>query len=517
MSSPGVPPSPHYSPSHSRDSSGASNVSSPITSTFSNRGHNRWPSSTSSIGTQPDSPVNVSKSPLHDLVEDPAERDDANDGSWTMGGANGGSEDQDVDEEPLCICDTPFCEHRRPSIPTQPASSPAPEWTPGDDYFADGTASLPEPSSKRRRSGHVSRHSLSQRLSKRWPSLSKRGQDHQPMTSVSSFSVHSAPPSRSVSMRLPSARRALAGHVDDRRSCTSGFVPPANTPEKMATSSPKEPATPISPINIPPIPGDDPIDRQELARTPLLPPVLDHKHETQEELQSPLQSPTIAVPGSGYSAASTPVSGPLVPGMITPPLSAKPSTASMRLGHQIPPTSEIPPIAISEEQDPWAIRLGHANFHIYPKPYLPTLCTGKACRQLLDDWESARLEYMRHAARISEHYGPTSHTFKLSEQKWAEIDATWRSYHEEATSQAEACGEAPHFQSLAQTAPLSKMPSMEDDQPEGKFPKVDQSDIVGPMVQYARIHRQPSKRHSILRIFTDPTSLISRSSFNMRR
>lgn len=63
-----------HTPAHSRDSSSASGTSSPVTSTCSNRGHSRWPSSTSSL--VPDSPANAAKPPLQDLVEDPAERDD---------------------------------------------------------------------------------------------------------------------------------------------------------------------------------------------------------------------------------------------------------------------------------------------------------------------------------------------------------------------------------------------------------------------------------------------------------
>lgn len=83
----------HFAPGHSRTSSGASSASSPVPSTFSNPGHSRWPGSNSSLDTTPESPVNVSKAPLHDLVEDPEERDDILlDGSTTSA------------DEPFCIC-----------------------------------------------------------------------------------------------------------------------------------------------------------------------------------------------------------------------------------------------------------------------------------------------------------------------------------------------------------------------------------------------------------------------------
>lgn len=63
-------------PDLSFQSSSGSSISSPVTSTFSNRTHSRQASSSSSIATSPDSPANLTKSPLHDLVEDPAERDE---------------------------------------------------------------------------------------------------------------------------------------------------------------------------------------------------------------------------------------------------------------------------------------------------------------------------------------------------------------------------------------------------------------------------------------------------------
>lgn len=83
-------------PSHSRDSSAGSPLvpGSPRFSASSSRSHTRWPSSSSSLATNPDSPVNVAKSPLHDLVEEPSERDDELDFSW----------EAEVLERPLCLC-----------------------------------------------------------------------------------------------------------------------------------------------------------------------------------------------------------------------------------------------------------------------------------------------------------------------------------------------------------------------------------------------------------------------------
>ena len=89
-----------FETSHSRESSGASTSSTPITPTFSNRSHGLWQNSNSSFGTTPESPVNLTKSPLHDLLEDPEERDD---GSFGHPVERQDTEDQPNDG-PLCIC-----------------------------------------------------------------------------------------------------------------------------------------------------------------------------------------------------------------------------------------------------------------------------------------------------------------------------------------------------------------------------------------------------------------------------
>ncbi|WPH01076.1 Hypothetical protein R9X50_00391100 [Acrodontium crateriforme] len=494
----------HFFPAHSRDSSGASTSSSPITSTFSNRSHSRWPSSSSSLATTPDSSANLAKSPLHDLVEDPAERDDE-----------------------LCICDSPFCEHRRTPTANQSDILPhmsTPEWTPGDDYFSDGEIIQELSVVKRRRSGDLSDETLSSRLSRRFPSISSRWKDKKPTTSVSNTNARSAPPSRTSSLRLPSIRRSLASHAESN----SGPVTPPFTPID-AQSEPNEltgsEATPKAPIksleiSIPERESlEEPIDRQELASTPLLPPMmLNHLSHSSEELQSPLQSPSIA----DHSMACTPISTPVLPSCLTPPLSAKPSTASInqiRSNHTAMLSTDISPLSISDEYDPWAIKLGHANFHIYPEPYYPEVCNQQTCMRLRDDWEDATREYMRQAVRVGEHYGPTSHTYKLTEQKWGEIDAQWRANHERANAEAQASGDATATtsQALPETQPLSKMPSLNDPQKPAKFPRIDDADIVGPMVQYAtKVPRQPSKRSVFLRIFTDPSSLLNARANNSR-
>ncbi|CZT20337.1 uncharacterized protein RCC_06196 [Ramularia collo-cygni] len=496
--------SPYYvslSHSHSRDSSTESNASSPVTPTFSARGHGRFPSSNSSLVTSPDSPGAAPKSTLDDLVEEPAERDD-----------RGSSDDLD---EPLCICDTPLCAHRQ-STASQSSiiPLPTPEWSPGDDYFSEGDGQLPgEPETKRRRSGEFTfTDSFAARLSRRFPSFRKRFTSHAPTSTLSTPSLRSAPHSRSASLKVKSTRSLVTSGVYDSRTIKTpasspvsqqahdrSVSPPSVRASSRATVQPRE----ISLVS----PDEDPIDRQELSSTPLLPPTMtNYFSDSSEAVQSPLQSPTVAAPSVAASIVNTPTSTPIINGFPTPPLSARASAASLnksRSSHVLQPSSEIPALVIAEESDPWAIKLGHANFHISPEPYLPDICDAQSCSRLRDDWEAARVQYMRQAARTSEHFGVTSDIYRFTEEKWAEIDAEWRSNHEKACAEAQANGDIMPFQPLAKTQPVSKLPSLQDPQRPSKFPAV--SEIVGPMVSYAKINheRPPSKKPSFLKIFTN--------------
>lgn len=387
--------------------------------------------------------------------------------------------------------------------------SPVPEWTPGDDYDLSAQHSF-----KRQRSKERSTESLASRMSRRFPSMSKRWKD-QPSTQVTNASVRSAPASRTPSLRLGNRKHTFGSQSESR---TPPFSPvdAIQQPSDSARTSKVIPA----PIEIPGTEVEDPVDYRELASTPLLPPTMDSNHNPQrDKIQSPLQSPKIAEPADG-TFANHPRSTPNLPYIPTPPLSTKASIASFhRAGSDMSGfASDVPPMPLSDDNDPWAAKLGHANFQIMPEPYFPDQCNIKSCQHLRDDWEAARKDYMRQAAPISEHYGPTSRTFKLTERKWAEIDAVWRANYELAKAQAGSPRESPECQPLPETTPLPKMTALPNDpeQP-SKFPKIDESDIVGPMVQYARVQRQPTRRPSFLRLFTDPASLLGRSTFSMRR
>lgn len=366
---------------------------------------------------------------------------------------------------------------------------------------------------------------LANRIGSRLPSLSLR-QRAPSIPPVRTPSLRSSPtsraPSRTNSYRMstrnpsftaPSFAAHLEGQDQDVQRIP-GMSSPPSTP--LRAEMEHEPREPVLSMDIPiqsPV-AEEPIDRKALASTPLLPsPMLERRPSDHDKIQSPLQSPTVADSPIFSFTGMSPASAPVLPSYPTPPLSTKPSFASfggMQSSQILPlPDNSLAALRIENK---WGGKLGHANFVVYPTPYMPEHCDSTSCKRLVEEWEEARKQFINHAARTSEHYGQTSHIYKLTEQKWAEIDALWRSNHESAVEQAKKAekprGESPHeverdYQPLAEPMSLSKLPSLSDPENSGKFPKLEDGDIVGPMVQYAQINTQVSRRTAVLKFFKD--------------
>ena len=422
----------------------------------------------------------------------------------------------------ILIGDTVFCEHRQAHSPRSGNVSPSiPEWLAGDDNVTDRVLAAGQMAT-RRKSDQLSEGDGRSRLSRGWPSISKRWRERKATTSVSNPIVRSAPPSRSSSARQHSVRQSLASLLEPRQSTAAPFTPNGfHSDSVVADSLVAAPRSSTEPVDFHiPEPQEDPINRQELASTPLLPPLMtESQGRAEDEMQSPLQSPSIAPSSATVSLPNTPVSSPAIPGFAAPHLATKSSIASFgRTNHTFDPTFDVPPFSMCSDVDHWAIKLGHANFHIAPEPYFPERYDRDSCTRLLEDWQTARAEYMRHAAHISEHYGPTSNVYRLTELKWAEIEAQWQSNLKKANAEAETSGERPALQKLATVQAIPKMPALNDPEHPEKFPNIDDADIVGPMVQYTRVERKPSKRSGFLKLLTDPASLLSgRSTSTSRR
>ena len=380
-----------------------------------------------------------------------------------------------------------------------------------DGFNSDGEASL-RSSKIRRTSGNFPAVNLANRLGYRLPSLSRAMRDKTPATSPGrQQNARSAPasrvPSRTPSYRISSMPKPFVNQMDGRETTASDAVAaiePQRHERRLSANVPVQ--TPLF---------EEPIDRKALASTPLLPAHLDERRGSEHgTIQSPLQSPTIA-DSPVFPCTVLPISTPALSTVASPSLSPKGSSASFSR-----PTSsqflsqEQPQSETARIEDKWASTLGHANFVVYPAPYFPEKCDAASCKRLVEDWEEARKQFINQAARTSEHYGPTSQIYKLTEQKWAEIDGLWRKTHETAVEQAKKAVKpltdsahdlglpARDYQPLAEPAPITKLPSLNDPNSTGKFPKLD-GGPVGPMVQYAQLTTQASKRTAFLKFFRD--------------
>ena len=382
------------------------------------------------------------------------------------------------------------------------------------DYdLADGSHDLEialSPTAKRQRPSDFASNGFTSRLGTRFPSLSQKWRSKraiQTSSIVDSVQEPRTPRSRANSTRAPSLAGSEAPDskehplpptparsiFDDR----GEDMPPADVEAQNASAYDNE--------------GDDVMT----ATTPLLPPLLANIATNNEDIpyQSPLQSPTVADPDCP-SGIHTPITSPQIPSLPSPPLSTKPSVSSFHRSRgqsQLPsptallPSSEIPPLPLAPATyDPWSDKLGHANFTISPEPYLPSSYDLDACKQLRQDWDLARSNYTRHLMRVGEHYGATSKIYRLTEGKWTEIDALWKANSDICLSQTAGAGYENALEressQVAEPAPLIKIPSLNGPRSEGKFPKLGDEVIVGPMEQVAASPPQ-QKRSSKKRTF----------------
>lgn len=519
--------------------SSTSEIPSPITPTFSTRGHLRYPSSASSIespfyNSVTDSPTSPSfvgpkagKRSLPDVQEEPHEREDDYDMfeyrkelydclckySWVAGSI--------VNKLPceyklmLAITgDDQQCIHREDMSQSsvQLSTNQDMDYDLTDGFFSDGEFSSSPRSRKRRAADSPILSGLTTRFETRFPSFSRKWR----LRKGSSAATFTSDPQRETSASRAASSRS-SSLSNSARHTMEPQMPP--TPTRSIFDS-REDLAASAPIDIERANRNSADVEENFATTPLLPPLMmDASANTnQVAMQSPLQSPSVAEPTDPFSGHVTPIDAittPLLPGMPSPPLSTKPSISSFhrltanKQPHLIP-SSEIPPIIIADPDDEWANKLGHANYTIYPEPYTPEVFDLEACRQLRTNWDLARCHYTRHLVRTGEHYGVTSKTYKYTEEKWAETDATWRKNNEITIANTVENSSDP-FATLKHSTLsegnsniMAKIPSLNDPRSGGKFPQLGDEDIVGPMVQAAaQLQRSPSKKAKIFKFFAE--------------
>ncbi|KAI9715962.1 MAG: hypothetical protein M1812_005596 [Candelaria pacifica] len=488
------------SPSCPNTSSSLSSLSefpSPVTPTFSARGHSRYPSSSSSLNSSPvlhgQADPAVGKRSLADVKEEPLEKEE----SWetfARPDSFSGSFYHDID-----------CRRFGASASR---SSVVPDSTAGYDLmgmggFSDDTK-FPVSETKRARTGESPLLSFASRMGNRLPSISRRRKDRRTgKPAPVGRSGRDDPPSRAVSTRSSSI--------------TGSFI---QTPERADAQYPPSPMRSsfgdweedcITSIDVEKtrLENEEYDAERRLASTPLLPPVMRESSSmnvVEPPFRSPLQSPAVADSPDPFSMANSPAVSPQLSRLPSPPLSTRPSLSSLhrRRVDQVLPSAEIPPIVIADPNDGWANKLGHANYNIHPEPYLPSEFDLDACEQMRANWDLARSNYMKHLVRTGEHYGVTSKTYKLTEEKWAEVDAHWKQNNDLTIAKLSERGISAitlHETTAEQT---TKFPSLNGPCSDGKFPKLGDEDIVGPMVQIAsQVHHRPSRRAAFLKFLQD--------------
>ena len=361
---------------------------------------------------------------------------------------------------------------------------------------------------------------MASRIGTRFPSFSRRWKIRKTGNTISVPSGFQEA-DLSGANSLKSRTSSLAGsmiHLSERREIQ---LPP--TPTKSTFDDPADfSATPAS-IDVEKANRSSQDESSDtLATTPLLPPLMvefpPHVHDV--PVQSPLQSPTVADVSDPLSTNHTPTENTPLPGLPSPPLSSKPSVSSFHRQRIAQPTtsSDLRPMIVGGPSDEWTNKLGHANFVIYPQPYMPDVLDNEACKKMRADWDLARCNYMKHLVRTGEHYGVTSKIYKLTEEKWADVDLQWKRNSEQLVAKAgEIDGTALSLsQSSLEPAPLLKMPSLNDPRSDGKFPNLGDEDIVGPMVQIAsQFPRRPSRKAAFFKFLRGviPTgALLGRST-----
>lgn len=494
----------------------ASECSTPPTPSQYTRGHFRFPSSASSLSSSPptydpvDHPNSSGKLPK--LTEEPFERE----------------YDYGNEDAYRCSCEFhlqswPACSTDPPPGDTQAAYGHAQDcrisraYDPQDEYFTTCDSELRL--AKRRRSLEASAHSIAGKIERRFPSLSRRVRDR---SSTLSRVSRSATPSRVPSTRSSSLAGSIH-HVStldlpaehSSRTSTSALT----SREQLSDDAPTPMAIDVAKANAMEIDPEE-VERERYATTPLLPPMLVPARNDDLPASSPLQSPAVA--DATQSLGPTPAGTPPTRTYPTPPLSSKPSFASIRgpnAGHMVA-SADIPPLMLARQDDPWANVLGHANFTILPEPYVPEVCDSASVEEHLAEWAQARRNYAKHQVRTAEHYGVTSKHYLLTEQKWAQIDAEWKKNHDLAKAHAIAIGQELAPYSPTEPGPLSKMPTLHDPKSEGKFPKLGDEDVVGPMQQAAALlPRNPSRKRAFFKFLSDlrfPGTFLGRSSGGVR-
>lgn len=307
-----------------------------------------------------------------------------------------------------------------------------------------------------------------------------------------------------LSIETSHTRPSFSRSNSRSNSAGSNVISPALSPlSRREYTLPPSPATTlfeepipeaqIEPINIE-LPSQQPEEEEQgRATTPLLPPLLVDLSTRQEvPVQSPLQSPSVAE--TPVLGTPSPACTPQLPSLPSPPLSTKPSLASMRQRSRAPTLlspAEIPPFQINAAStDIWSQKLGHSDYHILPAPYEVEVANVETYTNFRADWDTARCNYVRHLARTGEHYGTNSKIYKLTEEKWSQTNQQWQEYNKHVYNRLDRKAAVFLESSPPKSEPTATVTLLPIDDPSsrGKFPNMGDEDIVGPMAVAPALH-----------------------------
>lgn len=539
-----------------------SSTQSPITPTFSTRGHVRYSSSVSSLDALSTPLVEVPSSPsfngklagktsLPDVEEEPERHehfetfDDGYDVyDWSCKLADAKSR---VIRRLTVLRqgdDTAYNQYEdgMSMSSVQMSAFPEVDYDLNNGFVNDNPAPFNVPNSRKRAHSDSPFANIADRLSTRFPGFGRKWtgrKDPNPLSPIITSMSDSRGQSRAPSTRSSSLSNST--HQTLGISFSHGELqqmPPTPAQSDFALDSYQQSED---------SPRDEYREHDRVgATTPLLPPLMMGKSSTVDEdipVQSPLQSPSIA---DTFDTARSRILSPLVSQSHTPlllpspPLSTKPSISSMRpvypLSHTAHPSQllgpgspsiENPnlnpiPITIAQEGDKWSNILGHANFTISPEPYMPEVADLQSCKMLREAWEQARAGFLRHLVRTGEHYGDRSEIYRKTEEKWKEVDEEWRTNNEALISKtSEEIGMDEEMVlkmlqqgtsgSLGEEAEMIKIPKLNDKGlGGGKFLELGDGDIVGPMHRdegmNGSVARSPSRKERLKRFFTELVS-----------
>ncbi|KAL4896450.1 hypothetical protein BDV59DRAFT_170675 [Aspergillus ambiguus] len=463
---------------------GTSTPVSPAVSLFSAKGHTRFSSSVSSLVSSPGHGNSMdipSRNPLYGVKEEPS-----------------GAPARDLEEEYFQHFDQGLSMAEDSYLSSMDYSS-------GYDLTDAGMDLAHSP--KKRRSDSISTKGLS-RIGSRISTISTRLKSKRASDELDATDGFAA----GLRSRTNSSSSAFATVPGLSMSQVNSIVVPPSPARTIFEERMSESGT--QPIDIVKANRQSREESAPQATTPLLPPFMGDEPlcPASSRVHSPLQSPSVADMSDESADGAVPQDMRLA-GLPSPPLSTKPSVASFNrprasTARTVSGETPAPPFLLSDPNDEWANKLGHANFTIQPEPYVPEVYNLESFHQLRSQWDLAQCNFAKHLVRTGEHYGITSNIYKLTEEKWEAINAEWRRHHQAMLSQLEMTDSSQLGLIKSHRDPCEqlKIPRLHDE----KFPELGDGEIVGPMkiAPASGLCRSPSLKRSFFKFFQD---LVSRS------